>query len=127
MSASGSGLRVLVVDDEPDVRLLLRFQLEQEGFEIVGEAADGAEAVALFEEHRPDAVVLDLLMPGVSGFEAIPMLRAVDPAVGIVAYTTVAGEIVRREMARQQIPLVLKTGRIEPLARALRQVAGAPT
>jgi two-component system, NarL family, nitrate/nitrite response regulator NarL len=127
---SGNGavpLRVLVVDDEPDVRLLLGVQLAQAGFEVVGEATDGAQAVSQFEEQRPDAVVLDLLMPGVSGFEAIPLLRAVDPAVGIVAYTAVAGEIVRKEMARQQIPLVLKTGRIGPLARALHQVASATT
>lgn len=124
----GSGdapLRVLVVDDEPDVRTLLRYQLAGAGFTVVGEAADGDEALAQCEALAPDAVVMDLLMPRTSGFDAIPRLRQLHPAVGIVAYTAVAGEFVRREMQRLRIPVVLKSGRVEPLAEALRTVAGA--
>ena len=113
-------LRILIVDDEADVRLLLRVQLETVGFHVVGEATDGEQVVAACDELRPDAVVLDLLMPGVNGLEAIPRLRAAHPDVGIVAYTAVAGEFVRNEMARLGIPLVLKTGSVQPLVRALR-------
>ena len=111
--------RVLVVDDEPDVRLLLKLQLEARGFEVVGESADGAHAVRVFEASRPDAVVLDLLMPGMTGFEAIPRLREVDENVAIIAYTAVAGDFVRREMARMQVPVVLKSGDITPLVDAI--------
>ncbi len=110
---------VLVVDDEPDVRLLLRLQLESLGYEVAGEAADGAEAVAACRETRPDAVVLDLLMPGMTGFEAIPVLREIDADMAIIAYTAVAGDFVRQEMARLSVPLVLKSGDIEPLAAAI--------
>ena len=112
-------IRVLIVDDEDDVRLLLRLQLEKEGFEVVGGAADGDSAVALCAESRPDAVVLDLLMPKMSGFEAIPKLREVDPSVVIVAYTATAGDFVRAEMDRQEVPLVLKSGDIRTLARTI--------
>ena len=112
--------RILIVDDEADVRLLLRVQLETVGFHVVGEATDGEQALAACDDLRPDAVVLDLLMPGVNGLEAIPHLRAAHPDVGIVAYTAVAGEFVRNEMARLGIPLVLKTGSVQPLVRALR-------
>jgi DNA-binding NarL/FixJ family response regulator len=118
-------LRVLIADDEPDVRLLLQLQLEQVGFEVVGEAADGGEAAELAATTSPDVVVLDLLMPRVSGFEAIALIRRAAPGVGIVAYTAVAGEFVRREMARLRIPLLLKSGNIQPLAAALRAAASA--
>jgi two-component system, NarL family, nitrate/nitrite response regulator NarL len=119
-SGTAAPMRVLVVDDEPDVRLLLRFQLAEAGFDVVGEAADGAEAIERCGELAPDAVVLDLLMPRVNGFEAIPLLRSTVPDVRIVAYTAVAGDFVRNEMARLRIPLVLKSGSVDPLANALR-------
>ena len=113
-------MRVVVADDEPDVRFLLRLQLQLAGFEVVGEAASGDEAVGVCESTRPDGVVLDLLMPRGTGFEAIPRLRILDPDLRIVAYTAVAGQFVRDEMARLDVALVLKTGDIQPLADALR-------
>ncbi|MGQ0615372.1 MAG: response regulator transcription factor [Acidimicrobiia bacterium] len=114
-------VRVVIADDEPDVRLLLRVQLEREGFVVTGEAADGIEAIEVCGWVDVDAVVLDLLMPGMTGFEAIPRLRRAQPDLAIVAYTAVAGDYVRREMARLAVPLVLKSGDIAPLAAALRR------
>jgi CheY-like chemotaxis protein len=119
VSPTDRPLRVVVVDDEPDVCLLLRLQLERVGYEVVGEAKDGEEAVRVCAETKPDAVVLDLLMPNVSGFEAIPRLRREDPDVVIIAYTAVAGDFVRNEMSRLKIPLVLKMANVEPLAAAI--------
>ena len=112
-------IRILVVDDEDDVRLLLRLQLEAQGFEVVGDAADGGSAVELCASTRPQAVVLDLLMPRMSGFEAIPRLREACPGVAIVAYTATAGDFVRAEMDRLDVTLVLKSGDIQPLVRAI--------
>jgi len=73
-------IRVLLADDTPDIRKLLRVNLELDGrFEIVGEAADGAEAVALTRFLRPDAVVLDLAMPVMDGLQAAPLIRQCSP------------------------------------------------
>jgi two-component system nitrate/nitrite response regulator NarL len=117
-------IRVLVVDDEPDVCLLLTLQLDFEpGFEVVGTSLDGADALEKCRTLRPDAVVLDLLMPGTNGFEAIEQLQSELPNIGIVAYTGVAGDFVRDEMRRQRVQLVLKSGEIGPLAEAIREVA----
>ena len=121
--ADAHAIRVVIADDEADVRTLLRIQLEQEGFEIACEAVDGREAIECCEATHPDVVVLDLLMPGVNGFEAIPTLRQQHPDVAIVAYTAVAGDFVRKEMARLRIPLLLKSGDVTPLANKLREVA----
>lgn len=125
-SATGPGapgaIRVVIVDDEPDLRILLRLQLGfEEGFEVVGEAADGREALERCAELRPDVVVMDLLMPRMTGFEATARLREEQPDVGVVAYSAVAGDFARDEMERLGVELVLKSGDVEPIAGALRR------
>lgn len=113
-------LKVVIADDEPDMRLLLRMQLgRREEFTVVGEACDGEEAVARAVEQDADVVVMDLLMPGTSGFEGIAVLTTEHPDVAIVAYTAVAGEYVRNEMGRLGIDLVLKSGDVDPLVHAI--------
>ncbi|MEX2292393.1 MAG: response regulator transcription factor [Acidimicrobiales bacterium] len=119
----GDELRVLIADDEPDVRLLLRLGLRHHSITVVDEAADGHQVIAACKEHVVDAIVLDLLMPRMNGFEAIPILQRDYPHIGIVAYTAVAGDFVRREMTRLGIALLLKSGDSAPLAEALHTAA----
>jgi CheY-like chemotaxis protein len=78
------GVRVLVVDDDATFRRMLVMVLEDEGFEVVGAAIDGFEGVALAYSLRPDAVVLDIRMPGLDGLEAGRQIRDADPAVHLV-------------------------------------------
>lgn len=66
---------LLVVDDEPDVRLLVRLAFERAGYEVV-EAAGGQDAIAWLAHSRPDCVLLDLRMPGVDGWAVLDHLRA---------------------------------------------------
>lgn len=120
-------IRVVIADDEPDLRLLLRLQLSTlPDFDVVGEAEDGQVAVDMVAAGDPpiDAIVMDLLMPGTNGFQAIGMLQEAASSVGVVAYTAVAGTFVREEMQRLGVPLVLKSGDVRPLAEALRAVVG---
>jgi phosphate regulon transcriptional regulator PhoB len=67
--------RVLVVEDEDDIRTLVRYNLEQEGFRV-DEARDGAEAYEMIRRRAPDAVVLDLMLPGIPGLELCQKVRA---------------------------------------------------
>lgn len=114
-------LTVVVADDEADVRLLLRLQLDAiEGISVIGVAGDGAEVLEVCRELKPDAVVMDLLMPKVMGIQAIEQLQNELPGVGIVAYTATAGEFVRAEMHRLGVTLLLKSGDIAQLVEALR-------
>ena len=82
-------IRILVADDHLIIRQGLRLILEtQEGFEMVGEAADGAEAVRLCVELHPDVVLMDLRMPGMDGLSAIERLRSEQPGIAVVILTT---------------------------------------
>ena len=66
--------RVLVVDDEPDVLLLCRLNLQQRGHELL-EAADGTTALEIARELHPDVIVLDLMLPGISGYDVLEALQ----------------------------------------------------
>ena len=76
--------RIALVDDSVPIRAALRDLLEDEGFEIAGEAGNGAEGIELITAEQPDAVVLDLAMPGMDGLRAIPRIRELAPEVKIV-------------------------------------------
>ncbi len=76
---------VVLADDTPEIRTLLRLTLEDRGeIEVVGEASDGAEAVKIVTELQPDALVLDLAMPVMDGFEAIREVRRNAPDTKII-------------------------------------------
>ncbi len=82
-------IRILVADDHLIVRQGLRLIFETEpGFELVGEAGDGAEAVRLCAELKPDVVLMDLRMPGMDGLTAIEKLRQEQPKIAVVILTT---------------------------------------
>src|SRR2546426_7014607 len=79
--------RILLVDDHPLTRSALAGLLQQHGFEIAGEAADGEEAIARAREIQPDLVLLDLSMPGLDGLSALPRLREAAPSCEVVVLT----------------------------------------
>jgi DNA-binding NarL/FixJ family response regulator len=79
--------RILIVDDHPLTRDALSALLRQNGFTVVGEAADGETAVRRAAELEPDLILLDLSLPGMNGLEALPQLRAAAPAAEVVVLT----------------------------------------
>ena len=86
--ATSAATRVLLVDDNPDIRLLVRIGLESDGgFEVVGEACDGAEAIDAARASCPDAVLLDLAMPVLDGFQALPLIKAACPSCRVVVFS----------------------------------------
>lgn len=120
-------LRVLVVDDDVDFRLLLGVQLDLEpGVVVVGSAGDGLEALEFVAADPPDAIALDLLMPRMNGFEAMEILARDHPGVGVVAYTAVAGAYAREQTSRLGVELVLKSGDQTALVQALRRSVAHP-
>ncbi|SDE15164.1 DNA-binding response regulator, NarL/FixJ family, contains REC and HTH domains [Auraticoccus monumenti] len=85
----GEDVRVLLVDDQELVRYGFRLLLDAEpGLVVVGEAADGAEAVGLVQRVRPDVVLMDVRMPGVGGIEATRRITSLRPDVRVLVLTT---------------------------------------
>ena len=116
------GIRVLLADDAADIRSLVRMSLEIEGFDVVAEAENGAEAVALAEAHDPQVVVLDVAMPVMDGVQALGELRRRCPDVPVVMFSGFEeGELARHCVASGAAGYVEKGGDIAPLVRMLRQ------
>jgi CheY-like chemotaxis protein len=78
---------VLIVDDDEEIRHVLRLLCESEQLTVIGEAANGAEAVPLALNHQPDFVILDYRLPQLDGKGAAEVLRAVVPGTKIVAFS----------------------------------------
>lgn len=78
------GHSVLVCDDLPAVQTMMRRMLERQGFTIAGLASTADEVLALYREHLPDVVLLDLDMPGARGLDLLRALRALDPPACVV-------------------------------------------
>jgi two-component system, chemotaxis family, chemotaxis protein CheY len=76
--------RILVVDDAAFMRMMIKDILTKNGYEVVGEASDGAQAVEKYQELKPDLVTLDITMPEVDGIEALKRIRAIDPSARVI-------------------------------------------
>ncbi|MGH3005894.1 MAG: response regulator [Gaiellaceae bacterium] len=118
-------VRVLIADDHPVVRSGLRGMLASDpGFEVVGEAADGPEAVALALRERPDVVLMDLRMPDLDGASATAEIRASRPETQILVLTTYDTDAdIVRAIEAGAIGYLLKDVPHEEISRAVRAAA----
>ncbi|WP_217362275.1 response regulator transcription factor [Cohnella herbarum] len=85
MSQQGKGIKIMVVDDEPNILQFLELGLTNEGYQVAT-AQDGQEGIALAERYNPHVVVLDVMMPGMDGFEVCRALKA-DKPVAVIMLT----------------------------------------
>jgi two-component system response regulator AlgR len=116
-------MRTLIVDDEPPARERLRQLLaEIDEVAVVGEAANGADALALCAELEPDVVLLDIRMPGMDGIEAARHLSALDEPPAVI-FTTAYDEHALEAFETQAVGYLVKPVRREKLARAIRHAA----
>jgi two-component system, NarL family, response regulator LiaR len=118
-------IRILIADDHGVVRQGLRMFLGLDSeFQIVGEAVDGAQAVTLARQLRPDVVLMDLLMPGMDGIQATTAIRSELPDTEVVALTSVLedGAVVGAVRAGA-IGYLLKDAQPDELSRAIRAAA----
>jgi len=121
--AESEKLRALIVDDEAPARERLRRLLEEMGdVAIVGEAANGAEALDRCAELDPDLVLLDVRMPGMDGIEAARHLGTLDEPPAVI-FTTAYDEYALAAFESEAVGYLLKPVRREKLARAVRHAA----
>jgi CheY-like chemotaxis protein len=82
--------KILLVDDEPHIRKFVGLLLKQLGSPTIVEAANGQEALALYQQEQPDLVMLDVNMPGLDGIATLRKLRELDPEVVVIMLTSLA-------------------------------------
>jgi len=118
-------ISIILADDHPVVRRGMQALLESQGdFSIVGVAADGLETVRLTERLKPDVLVLDLMMPGLSGLEALRILRERSPRTRIVILSMHSSNaFIAQALQNGAIGYVLKGDTEENLVRAVREAA----
>ncbi len=116
-------ITIVLADDHPVVRQGIRTLLEREKFAIVGEAADGQEAVRLAEQHQPEIAVIDLSMPAMNGSTAVSHIKKVSPRTKCILLTMYTDEYYILEALRVGVKgCVLKTQAAEHLILAIREV-----
>ena len=110
----------MVVEDTAHVRKMLVSMLELDGFEVVAEATDGAEAVAVVQSADPDVVVVDYKMPAMDGLETARRIRALRPDQPVILHTAYIDDVIEQEAEAAGISLCL--GKIEGLNTLEREI-----
>lgn len=117
-------VRVLIVDDDVDFRTMLRWQLgKAEECVVVGDAADGFEALEQVAALAPEVAVVDLMMPGMDGFELIDHLLTDHPGVVPVAYSAMASDHAREQLQGIGVEMLTKSGDAALLVETIVRIA----
>ena len=119
--------RVLIADDTPDIRMLLRWSLDpDERFHVVGEAANGQEAVDATASEDVDVILLDLAMPVMDGLQAIPMIKENSPGTKIVVLSGFDADAMSQEaLARGADAYLEKGAGFKQIAQVLLDICAA--
>jgi two-component system response regulator DegU len=121
-------IRLLLADDHRMLREGLRRSLTDEGFDVVGEASDGAQAVEMASSLLPDVVLMDVTMPDVDGVEATRRLQRVHPEIPVVMLTMHADEsVIANAMRAGAVGYLVKDCSTDEIAETLRQAASPDT
>ena len=115
-----TGIRVLVVDDTDHVRGMLVDMLDLDGFEVVGQAASGEEAIELASETSPEVVIMDYKMPGMDGLTAARAIREQVPSQSIIIYTAYLDP--QLEAEAREIGVAMTVGKVEGLNQLERHI-----
>jgi len=114
-------IRVIVADDEVHIRYLVKSIVEAEGFEVVGEANNGDDALALFREKRPDLLLMDINLPGMTGDEVLATVMREFLWAKVVMLTMVAdGNTVKRCVELGAVGYILKSAPVDAIRRMVR-------
>jgi two-component system chemotaxis response regulator CheY len=120
-----SGL--LIVDDNANIRYLIRVFVESNGYQVCGEAVDGCEAIEKAKELQPDLILLDLLMPRMNGVEAASVLKRIMPRVPIILFSMQVDSVGRTLAAAIGVDLLLsKSDGISKLNEHLKTLLNPP-
>ena len=116
-------MRILLVDDEPDILLLLQTMLSVTSWEVVGKATSGEEALRIAIQIQPDVAIVDYMMPGMQGFDVATKLKELTPACDVVIFS--AYNVEDQAKAHPAVDRFLSKGDVGLLESLLQGLAGA--
>ncbi len=115
--------RILVVDDAAFMRMNIKQMLDESGHTMVGEAADGAQAVAKYQELRPDVVLMDITMPDIDGIEALKLIKGIDKDAKVIMCSAMGQQIrVAEAIQNGAVNFIVKPFASETLIAAIAKV-----
>lgn len=115
-------MKVLIADDNESIREMLRLVLQGLGHEVAGEAADGEAALKAFRELRPEAVLLDMIMPGKSGLEVLDEIKGLDPKARVIMLTAVDQDDINLRVAAKGVPIIYKPFSMQDIEKAFKRL-----
>lgn len=117
--------RVLIVDDASFMRMMIKDILQKNGFEVVGEAANGIEAVNLYKKEKPDVVTMDITMPDMDGIEAVKEIKSFDPTAKIIMCSAMGQQSMVMDAIKSGAKdFIVKPFQADRVLEAIRKVVG---
>ena len=119
------GSRILIVDDAAFMRMMIKDILTKNGFEVVGEAENGAKAVEKYQELRPDLTTMDITMPEMDGISAVKQIKKIDPAAKVIMCSAVGQQAMVIEAIQSGArDFIVKPFQADRVLEAVRKVLG---
>lgn len=117
--------RVLIVDDAAFMRMMIKDILQKNGFEVVGEASNGIEAVNLYKKERPDVVTMDITMPDMDGIEAVKEIRCFDANARVIMCSAMGQQSMVMDAIKSGAKdFIVKPFQADRVLEAIRKVVG---
>ena len=117
--------KVLIVDDAAFMRMMIKDILQKNGFEVIGEASNGIEAVNLYKKERPDVVTMDITMPDMDGIEAVKEIRAFDPSAKVIMCSAMGQQSMVMDAIKSGAKdFIVKPFQADRVLEAIRKVVG---
>lgn len=119
------GSRILIVDDAAFMRMMIKDILTKNGFEVVGEAENGAKAVEKYQELRPDLTTMDITMPEMDGISAVKQIKKIDPAAKVIMCSAMGQQAMVIEAIQSGArDFIVKPFQSDRVLEAVRKVLG---
>lgn len=119
------GKRILVCDDAPFMRMMIKEMLDENGYDVVGEADTGNSACRMYNALRPQLVLLDITLPDMDGIEVLKRIREQNPAADVIMCSAMGQqELIIKSIQAGARDFIIKPFRTEKLVEAIKKVIG---
>ena len=117
-------MKVLIIDDSATSRNIIRDYVVQNGHEVVGEAANGAEGLSKYEELNPDVVILDIILPVMNGFECLKAIKDINPHAMVLMCSGISKtkEDIIHALKMGALDYVIKPSSVREMKKKLKKV-----